>query len=540
MTDILNPQQEQVSEYLILLREQAILKELGIQGPPGRGAYVHFKWSAAEPTADEDMKDTVDAWIGICSTNSATAPTAYTAYTWYQQKGAAGADGADGATGPTGATGTTGATGATGPTGAAGANAYVHIKWAASEPTADGDMKDTVDAWIGICSTNSATAPTAYTAYAWQNIGNAADYAKEINGQTELTTLSDADGIPVYDAANTVQKKTLWSNIKSVLKTYFDTLYAALSHTHTKSQITDFPATVGDMSASDYVTAGGTGKVLAAADSDELGGVPASGYAKEISGQSALTTPENDDQLPIYEASTTAQRKLSWSTLKLLLAFAFTSHPDNQTAFTAIDDADYISVVDSSVMSTPGTVKKSLWSNIKSVLKTYFDTVYAAATHSHAKSQITDFPTTMAPTAHASSHATGQGDAIAPADIGAIAASTKGQANGVASLGADGLVPSAQLPSYVDDVVEWLTMAATAPATCVTGDKYYKTTDKKIYTATGTNTWGGTGADPVKSIIYINIATNISYRWGGSDVVQITSTDMTAITNAEIDTVVAS
>ena len=125
-----------MTDNLITLQEEAIVKELGIQGPPGRGAYVYIKWSAAEPTAD-------------------------------------------------------------------------------------GDMKDAVDAWIGICSTNSATAPTAYTAYAWQNIGNAADYAKEIDGQTELTTLSDADEIPVYDAANTVQKKTLWSTVKTALAALF-------------------------------------------------------------------------------------------------------------------------------------------------------------------------------------------------------------------------------------------------------------------------------------------------------------------------------
>lgn len=35
-----------------------------------------------------------------------------------------------------------------------------------------------------------------------------------------------------------------------------------------------------------------------------------------------------------------------------------------------------------------------------------------------------------------------------------IDASEKGAANGVATLGADGLIPSAQLPSYVDDVKE--------------------------------------------------------------------------------------
>lgn len=46
------------------------------------------------------------------------------------------------------------------------------------------------------------------------------------------TVLNDADYIPYYDTSITTNKKTLWSNIKAKLKTYFDTLYAALSHTH--------------------------------------------------------------------------------------------------------------------------------------------------------------------------------------------------------------------------------------------------------------------------------------------------------------------
>ena len=189
-----------------------------------------------------------------------------------------------------------------------------------------------------------------------------------------------------------------------VVKTALDGKSAS-SHTHTKANITDFPTS---MTPTAHKTSHATG------------------------GGDALTP-----------ADIGAQPKT-----------------DGLTAFTDIADTDYFPAYDASATSH----KKTLWSNIKSVLKTYFDTVYAALSHTHTKANITDFPTSMAPTAHASSHAAGQADPISPADIGAIASSTKGQANGVASLGSDGLVPSAQLPSYVDDVVEWLTMAATAPA----------------------------------------------------------------------------
>lgn len=126
-------------------------------------------------------------------------------------------------------------------------------------------------------------------------------------------------------------------------------------------------------------------------------------------------------------------------------------------------------------------------------------------------------------------------------DVGTtyVKVSTKGQANGVASLDADGLVPSGQLPSFVDDVVEFVGIVATAPATCATGDKYFNTATSLIHTATATNTWG-TGVAPLASKIYVDLSNNYSYRWGGSVMVLITSSDMSAITNSEIDTVVAS
>ena len=67
------------------------------------------------------------------------------------------------------------------------------------------------------------------------------------------------------------------------------------------------------------------------------------------------------------------------------------------------------------------------------------------------------------------------------------------------------------------EIIELLTVSDTAPTECATGDMYYNTTTNKIYTATNTDTWGETGADPESSNLYIDLEnTNIYYYDGTS------------------------
>ena len=81
-------------------------------------------------------------------------------------------------------------------------------------------------------------------------------------------------------------------------------------------------------------------------------------------------------------------------------------------------------------------------------------------------------------------------DNIAPALDNKVDISSIGIANGVAGLDSNGLIPSSQLPSYVDDVLEYQSLS-NFPAT------------------------GSTGK------IYVALDTNKTYRWGGSEYVEI-------------------
>jgi len=88
-------------------------------------------------------------------------------------------------------------------------------------------------------------------------------------------------------------------------------------------------------------------------------------------------------------------------------------------------------------------------------------------------------------------------------DVGAVPTTSVGTASGVAELDANGKVPSSQLPSYVDDVIEG----------------YYKVADGKFYKESTYTTEipGETGK------IYISVDTNKSYRWTGSGFAEISS-----------------
>lgn len=62
----------------------------GRKGDTGTRAYVWIKYASRQPTANSDMGNTPDKWMGIYSGTSASAPTSYTSYAWYEIKGATG------------------------------------------------------------------------------------------------------------------------------------------------------------------------------------------------------------------------------------------------------------------------------------------------------------------------------------------------------------------------------------------------------------------------------------------------------------------
>ena len=95
--------------------------------------------------------------------------------------------------------------------------------------------------------------------------------------------------------------------------------------------------------------------------------------------------------------------------------------------------------------------------------------------------------------------------ALSAVDVSAIPAAQKGASGGVAELDESGKVPAAQLPSYVDDVLEYDTKD-NFPAAGETG---------KIYVATNTNKtyrWSGTAYVEISASIALGETSSTAYR----------------------------
>lgn len=80
-----------------------------------------------------------------------------------------------------------------------------------------------------------------------------------------------------------------------------------------------------------------------------------------------------------------------------------------------------------------------------------------------------------------------------------------------------------QMQDNMEDAIipiKLVTISDTAPGSATTGDMYYNTTDNKVYTATGTNTWDG-GSTPRYDGFYINTSDNTLFYYNGSALIGV-------------------
>lgn len=123
---------------------------------------------------------------------------------------------------------------------------------------------------------------------------------------------------------------------------------------------------------------------------------------------------------------------------------------------------------------------------------------------------------------------TANGDTLQEFLDAKVSTSSVGAANGVASLDSNGLVPSSQLPSYVDDVIE---------AYARTGQTALSSTWLSETSASGS------ALTPASGKIYVLMAdagdysANSQFRWGGTAYVKLNDGGVSALTTSEVETI---
>ena len=159
------------------------------------------------------------------------------------------------------------------------------------------------------------------------------------------------------------------------------------------------------------------------------------------------------------------------------------THPENHPATMITEDETHRFVTDT---------EKSTWNNKanKTLVSTDADGLMSAL--DKTKLDGIDLSVKVDKTTTVNNKPLSENITLTAADVGAVDVISKGAANGVASLDESGKIPSAQLPSYVDDVIEVENYEALPPT-------------------------GESGK------IYIDKASNKTYRWGGSSYVDIPS-----------------
>lgn len=111
-------------------------------------------------------------------------------------------------------------------------------------------------------------------------------------------------------------------------------------------------------------------------------------------------------------------------------------------------------------------------------------------------------------------------------EVGAIATTAKGAASGVAELDANGKVPSSQLPSYVDDVLEY-TAKSSFPMTGETGKIYVDTTTNLTYR------WSGSAYVEISPSLALGTTSSTAYRGDYGNTAYSHATDSSRLTTAQ-------
>lgn len=162
---------------------------------------------------------------------------------------------------------------------------------------------------------------------------------------------------------------------------------------------------------------------------------------------------------------------------------------------------------------------------VASASSTGTSTNYARQDHTHGIDLATGDSNGQVKIAGSNVSVKGLGSAAYTNSTAYLGSSLKGAASGVAQLDSNGLVPSSQLPSYVDDVLEYDKLI-NFPVTGQTGKIYVDTTTNKTYR------WSGTTYVEISASLALGTTSQTAYRGDYGNTAYTHATDSNKLTTA--------
>lgn len=141
---------------------------------------------------------------------------------------------------------------------------------------------------------------------------------RSVNSLDTSTDLADGDFVPFYDVSTGASRKSTWSNIKALLKSYFDGLFATKTHASTHAARGSDALTI----TTDMIAASAVTKHYAATIGTTWTGTSAP-YTQEITVSGILVTDRPIVDVVLSDTYATAQAQLdAWQSIYRIVTSA--------------------------------------------------------------------------------------------------------------------------------------------------------------------------------------------------------------------------
>ena len=227
--------------------------------------------------------------------------------------------------------------------------------------------------------------------------------SKKISELTETIEPQDNDVLAIVNGNET--KKVKLSSIIAKIKTAFNSVYAAITHTHTKSEITDFPTLSNVATSGSYNDLSDKPSTFTPSSHNhkksEITDFPTKVSAFTNDSGYLTSYTETDPTVPSHVKSIKSTDITNWNnksnfsgsyndlTDKPTIPSAYTLPTASASTLGGVKVGAGLSISNGVLSATGGGTADSVdWANIQNKPSTF-----TPSTHKHTKSEITDFPT---------------------------------------------------------------------------------------------------------------------------------------------------